>query len=565
MQFFDARRFVSAEAVAGQPGCGARRSSAVATWLRGRRFAPVGLALLVGMAAAGSPAAAQDVGVFQPHCAAIVKSGSDVAITAQCDIGPMFSAKINRVAYQKDKSKEPPGEAVFQPFHAAGKIAAVLVAVDRSDRKRARTVTLGVTDAQRLIETARTAGPNDRFGLAAIEGDRLDVVAPIGSGRDDITRAAQNIRADGIAADGTRALLDAISLVAQAPADRHILVIASDGKVEDKNYLGDQVLQAARSGNVTIVTLGYRERTGDGPELNSLKQLAADTGGYYAEPGLPSSRLDDGVITRFGQYVGSGGSATFLLDKTDPRGRYIINLELEGGAVLAGTYVAEVAPPGAGIAKVQTASPAPPIPAAKPTTTPQLATGPQVGPSSPPLPVPPPVTAPAKESTLPATAPPPAPPLPRPSAADLYADYLAQFLEIWAARPMTVVGIGAGAALVLASLIGLLVHRVRRVRVYAWLEVTNPRPTRVPVTSPGVRLGRHTDNDIRFDDKSVHRYHAVLAREAATGTFVISDVSRDQARSNGILVNGELIHSKATLANGDLVELGEVAFRFRYA
>jgi pSer/pThr/pTyr-binding forkhead associated (FHA) protein len=130
---------------------------------------------------------------------------------------------------------------------------------------------------------------------------------------------------------------------------------------------------------------------------------------------------------------------------------------------------------------------------------------------------------------------------------------------------MTVVGVGAGAVLVVVSLIGLLVHRVRRVRVYAWLELTHPRPTRVPVTSPGVRLGRHSDNDICFDDKSVHRYHAVLAREAATGTFVISDVSRDQARSNGILVNGELVHGKATLANGDLVELGEVAFRFRYA
>ncbi|MDR3496764.1 MAG: FHA domain-containing protein [Ancalomicrobiaceae bacterium] len=504
--------------------------------------------------------------MFQPRCGAVVKSGVDVEITAQCDIGPLFAGKIDRVAYQKDHSKEQPGEAVFQPFHAAGKVAAVLVAVDRSDRKRTRTVTLGASDAQRLIETARVAGPNDRFGLAAIEGDRLDVVAPIGSNRDDISRAAQNIRAEGVSADGTRALIDAINLVAQVPADRHILVLASDGKTEDKNYLGDPVLAAARSGHVTIVTLGYRERTGDGPELGSLKQLAAETGGYYAVPLLPSSRLDDSVITRFGQYVGSGGTASFPLDKADPRGRYIINLQLDGGGVLAGTYVAEVAPPGAGIAKVQAKSPTssatePPKPTKAP---PQLATGPQVAPSSPPLPVPPPVSTPVKDAVAP-TAPAAEAAPPRTGQADLFAEMPARFLELWSTRPATVAGVGAGAVLLLVSLIGLVVHRAHRVRVYAWLELTQPRPTRVPVTSPGVRLGRHSDNDIRFDDKSVHRYHAVLARETATGTFVISDVSRDQARSNGILVNGELIHSKATLADGDLVELGEIAFRFHYA
>ena len=502
--------------------------------------------------AACPPADAQDSALFRPRCATQATTSAPIAYTAVCDTGPISSGKVVRVAYQKDSATQPAGEANYLAFTATGKSAAILVAVDRSDRARSRTVALGAGDAVRLIEATRGVAAADRFGLAAILGDRLDVIAPIGAGRDEIAKAASAIRADATPADGSRAVLDAIRLVAQVQAERHILVLASDGKPDDKSYARDDIIRAATDAGVTIVTIGYRERSGGGPEMASLRKLAEETGGYFAEPPLPSSRVDDAVVARFAQFAHSGGTVTFTLDSQEPRGRYILNAEVEGGKVLAGTYVAEIGAPVA--PKPQPTAPAPqPAPAAKP------ATGPQVGTTAPPSPQP--QVQPPANPAKPAVAPPP----PAPASGGFLNDAVTFAVEQWTARPLVIGGAIAGIVIVLASLIGLIVHRARRVKVFAWIEMSDARRTRVPITSPGVRLGRHSDNDVRFDDKSVHRYHAVLSRDGGTGTYVISDVTRDATRSNGIMVNGELLHGKATLASGDTVELGEVKFKFVYA
>jgi hypothetical protein len=73
-----------------------------------------------------------------------------------------------------------------------------------------------------------------------------------------------------------------------------------------------------------------------------------------------------------------------------------------------------------------------------------------------------------------------------------------------------------------------------------------------------VRIGRQEDNDIRLPHKSVHRHHAILHR-TPEGAFVVMDLSgRD---GNGVTVNG-LRKNEVRLADGDLVQLGDVALRF---
>lgn len=135
------------------------------------------------------------------------------------------------------------------------------------------------------------------------------------------------------------------------------------------------------------------------------------------------------------------------------------------------------------------------------------------------------------------------------------------FLAEWQARPFVLIGIPLAILLIVAGILWWQLRRRRRLPVFAWLELIDERRTRVPVTATGVRIGRHSDNDIRFENQSVHRFHAVLSRDVGTGQFVISDVSHDNVRSNGVLVNGELV-LKSPLADGDTVELGEVKFRF---
>ena len=65
-------------------------------------------------------------------------------------------------------------------------------------------------------------------------------------------------------------------------------------------------------------------------------------------------------------------------------------------------------------------------------------------------------------------------------------------------------------------------------------------------------------NDIVFSNTSISGYHAELHAKR-DGTFYISDLGS----GNGVLVNNQRISQSADLKEGDLIELGEVRFRFR--
>ena len=71
-----------------------------------------------------------------------------------------------------------------------------------------------------------------------------------------------------------------------------------------------------------------------------------------------------------------------------------------------------------------------------------------------------------------------------------------------------------------------------------------------------MRIGRTDDNDIAIDHRSLSRTHAKLVREDAGEWRII-----DMQSANGMAVNGES-YAQASLAHGDLIELGHVKLRF---
>ncbi|WP_426754071.1 FHA domain-containing protein [Myxococcus sp. Y35] len=71
-----------------------------------------------------------------------------------------------------------------------------------------------------------------------------------------------------------------------------------------------------------------------------------------------------------------------------------------------------------------------------------------------------------------------------------------------------------------------------------------------------LRIGRTDDNDITLDHRSLSRTHAKLVREDGGEWRVI-----DMQSANGMTVNGES-YAQATLATGDVIELGHVKLRF---
>lgn len=79
-----------------------------------------------------------------------------------------------------------------------------------------------------------------------------------------------------------------------------------------------------------------------------------------------------------------------------------------------------------------------------------------------------------------------------------------------------------------------------------------------PIVRDLVSIGREDDNDLQLSDGSVHRHHAALVRNGASG-FLIKDLSgRD---GNGVKVNGQPVDA-VLLQHGDRIEIGAVALNF---
>lgn len=93
-----------------------------------------------------------------------------------------------------------------------------------------------------------------------------------------------------------------------------------------------------------------------------------------------------------------------------------------------------------------------------------------------------------------------------------------------------------------------------------WLELEEPSDCdRFPVGQDLTRIGRAEDNDVRLQDASIHRYHAVVERSPEM-LFTVIDVSG--YGGNGVRVRGEAVQ-RSSLADGDIVEVGKIKLRFR--
>jgi pSer/pThr/pTyr-binding forkhead associated (FHA) protein len=77
----------------------------------------------------------------------------------------------------------------------------------------------------------------------------------------------------------------------------------------------------------------------------------------------------------------------------------------------------------------------------------------------------------------------------------------------------------------------------------------------VPMTGDSMRIGRSLSADLRFEDPTVSRRHAVLVADEE-GVRVLDDRSL-----NGVFVNGERIVSQL-LCDGDEIVVGRYRLRF---
>lgn len=90
---------------------------------------------------------------------------------------------------------------------------------------------------------------------------------------------------------------------------------------------------------------------------------------------------------------------------------------------------------------------------------------------------------------------------------------------------------------------------------YGFLEALDGQGTTYPLNRSAIRIGRSEESDIQLVNGSVSRNHAELHRRD-DGWYIV-----DLASTNGIRLNEEAV-TNAHLKTSDIVEIGEVRFRF---
>lgn len=99
--------------------------------------------------------------------------------------------------------------------------------------------------------------------------------------------------------------------------------------------------------------------------------------------------------------------------------------------------------------------------------------------------------------------------------------------------------------------------RGKRNPAYAYLyRLKGRRLVKHSITTDVVRIGRHPNNELRLNDKSISRFHAEIVRNP-NGTFSIHDADS----KNGIRVGFRPVNS-TLLREGDLIDVGGIRMKF---
>jgi pSer/pThr/pTyr-binding forkhead associated (FHA) protein len=89
-----------------------------------------------------------------------------------------------------------------------------------------------------------------------------------------------------------------------------------------------------------------------------------------------------------------------------------------------------------------------------------------------------------------------------------------------------------------------------------YIEIQGPDQTLlIPLAGGAMHIGRGLAADLRLEDNSVSRRHAILVPRPS-GARILDDRS-----ANGTLVNGRRVQ-QADLRDGDVIVLGRVVLRF---
>ena len=500
------------------------------------------------------------VAKFLTGCAALLSTACLPGTSARAELDPALTRSIEEPAGLKFQYRLFPAAEVEtirvtqngKPLEyrhtlftrTSGNTSALLVLVDTSIGTPLAPRDRTLQENKRLIQALLAqAELSLSVGVCAFASDLVEV-APLGAPFGEIQSRLGGLRADGQGTRLYRQGIRAMEKLAAAPAARKALLILSDGKDEDSGLTRADLVKAALQAHVTLFAMGCPETGADIPFLGNLEKLAAETRGLYAQAriGIPGPgeriKADAAFVHEVLTSLNSGGEVVVPLPTVAEGAEVVFEIVAKGGETFRYVHT-----------RGANTTPTPPpraIPAiASVAALPAATHSPLATPSPTQTPAPPvqPSAAPLRPTQRPA-------PTPQP---------VLWLQAVWTPGNL----ISASAALLLILAVLILRHRKPQPAPAplapppsAYLQMQDAESRRIPLTKPASRIGRRPENDIVFANTSVSGYHAEIHAQR-DGTYRITDLGS----GNGLRVNDQSV-AQAALANGDLVELGEVRFRF---
>lgn len=471
-----------------------------------------------------------------------------------------------------------PAPVTFAPFGAEGHAdtGALLFLIDRSDPKRAKTIEAAKVLTMQLIDRA---APRTDSAVYVFDAN-LARVADFGTPRGEVAARLQPEKAGGLATELYRSAIEAIAILEKQPVERRALVLLSDGKAEDTTYTVEKVVEAAGKANVVILAVGYAETSQAAVHLQSLRRLAAETGGLFAAADARTRLVPADFLPKVHALLRSGGFAQVDLAENKTAKEVKLTVSFEGRPAVEQVFpLVQLLPPAAKSELPVVTLPAVPDPkvaevAAKVAEMAKKVeeVAKQVGE------VPGKVEESARKAEEAARkAAEEKKAAEKKAEEETKAKELAEKAELavkliemeeqrmreriaqnTARRKKQAAVIGA-LAVVLVAGVFVFLRRQRAAEaaaVFARLQVLDGDGTEHLMRKTALRLGRGQDNDLTLANDSVSRHHAEIFR-TRDGVFTITELHA----GNGVLVNGQPVQ-KAELHHEDVIELGEVRIRF---
>lgn len=426
------------------------------------------------------------------------------------------------------------------PLNTTALLIMVDTSIGSSKQPRARTIDL---NKQAIGEILNQTTPRNLVGLDSFDNDLVEL-SPIGTPFAETRAKLANIKASGLGTRLYRRAIDAIEKLATVKADRKALLIFSDGKDEDTGFTLDDLLKSAKENKIMIMAVGCPESPEGIPALGNLERAASETSGFYVQMELPPQGAPQNPSDLTKSLLGSldgGAEVVASLKDVGADAEVVVNLTAADGQVLSQSLKRSPAP----------------VAAASPSASP----GDQNAEDDPN----------AAASPTPDATP---EPTPIPTFSEQAFD--------WVKKNQTWVIAGGAALLALLGILFAAIGKGRKVEpqaeaftedfasaepyleptptagnpAMAWLVMQDADATKVGLTKTASRIGRRQDNDIVFSNDSVSGHHAEI-HLGRDGSFTITDLNS----GNGVLVNGKRV-TQSSLRDGDIIELGEVGFRF---